>query len=104
VRRVAHVTEVVEVAHPDPDTRVYAVVGELLWASSNDLVYQFDYTGDPRNVVIDLSRSHIWDASTVAALDAITTKYAARGTHVTITGLDEASAARHARLAGHLGG
>ncbi|QDB80661.1 SulP family inorganic anion transporter [Georgenia wutianyii] len=104
VRRVAHVTEVVEVAHPDEDTRVYAVVGELLWASSNDLVYQFDYSGDPQNVVIDLSRSHIWDASTVAALDAITTKYAARGKNVTIIGLDEASAARHARLAGHLGG
>ncbi|WP_454085400.1 SulP family inorganic anion transporter [Georgenia sp. Marseille-Q6866] len=104
VNRVAHFTEVVEVAHPDDDTRVYAVVGELLWASSNDLVYQFDYTGDPKNVVIDLSRSHIWDASTVATLDAITTKYAAKGKNVTITGLNEASAQRHARLAGHLGG
>ncbi|MCM3660893.1 SulP family inorganic anion transporter [Georgenia satyanarayanai] len=104
VNRVAHVTEVVEVAHPDDDTRVYAVVGELLWASSNDLVYQFDYTGDPKNVVIDLSRSHIWDASTVATLDAITTKYAAKGKNVTITGLNEASAQRHARLAGHLAG
>nr|WP_244925430.1 SulP family inorganic anion transporter [Georgenia faecalis] len=103
-RRVAHMTEVVDVAHPDPGTRVYAVVGELFWASSNDLVYQFDYTGDPANVVIDLSRAHVWDASTVATLDAITTKYAAKGTTVTITGLDEASAQRHARLAGHLGG
>ncbi|WP_416380807.1 SulP family inorganic anion transporter [Georgenia sp. H159] len=104
VNRVAHVTEVVEIAHPDEDTRVYAVVGELLWASSNDLVYQFDYTGDPQNVVIDLSQSHIWDASTVATLDAITTKYEAKGKNVTITGLNEASAERHARLAGHLAG
>ncbi len=104
VNRVAHFTEVVEVAHPDEDTRVYAVVGELLWASSNDLIYQFDYTGDPANVVIDLSRSHIWDASTVATLDAITRKYAEKGKTVTITGLNEASAERHARLAGHLGG
>ncbi|WP_413453105.1 SulP family inorganic anion transporter [Georgenia phoenicis] len=104
VNRVSHFTQVVEVAHPDEDTRVYAVVGELLWASSNDLVYQFDYTGDPKNVVIDLSQSHIWDASTVATLDAITTKYAAKGKNVTITGLNEASAERHARLAGHLSG
>ncbi|MEE6280410.1 SulP family inorganic anion transporter [Georgenia sunbinii] len=102
VNRVAHMTEVVEVAHPDADTRVYAVLGELLWASSNDLVYQFDYAGDPQNVVIDLSRSHIWDASTVATLDAITHKYRQRGKNVTITGLNEASAARHGRLAGHL--
>ncbi len=103
VNRVSHFTQVVEVAHPDDDTRVYAVVGELLWASSNDLIYQFDYTGDPRNVVIDLSQSHIWDASTVATLDAITRKYEAKGKSVTITGLNEASAERHARLAGHLG-
>ncbi|MGC0252253.1 SulP family inorganic anion transporter [Pseudactinotalea sp. Z1748] len=102
VNRVAHFTEVIEVDRPDEDTRVYAVIGELLWASSNDLIYQFDYTGDPKNVVIDLSQSHIWDASTVATLDAITTKYADKGKTVTITGLNEASSERHARLAGHL--
>ena len=103
-RRVAHFTEVVDVAHPDEDTRVYAVIGELFFASSNDLIYQFDYVGDPKHVVIDLSRSHIWDASTVATLDAITTKYEAKGKHVTILGLNDASQERHTRLAGHLGG
>ena len=103
-RRVAHFTQVVDVAHPDEDTRVYAVVGELFFASSNDLVTQFDYVGDPRHVVIDLSQSHIWDASTVATLDAIRTKYAARGKDVTVVGLNEASRERHELLAGHLGG
>ncbi len=103
-RRVAHFTTVVDVAHPDEDTRVYAVVGELFFASSNDLVTQFDYAGDPENVVIDLSRSHIWDASTVATLDAIRTKYASRGKTLTVVGLNEASQERHDRLAGHLAG
>jgi SulP family sulfate permease len=103
-RRVAHFTQVVDVAHPDEDTRVYAVVGELFFASSNDLVTQFDYVGDPRNVVIDLSRSHIWDASTVATLDAIETKYAAKGKNVTFTGLNDASQERRERLTGHLSG
>ncbi|MFO6453653.1 MULTISPECIES: SulP family inorganic anion transporter [unclassified Aeromicrobium] len=102
VRRVAHFTEVVDVAHPDPDTRVYKVRGELFFASSNDLVYQFDYAGDPGNIVIDLSESHVWDASSVAALDAIETKYAAKGKTVHIEGLNEASLERHRRLAGHL--
>ena len=102
-RRVAHLTEVIDVAHPDADTRVYAVRGELFFASSNDLIYQFDYAGDPKNVVIDLSESHIWDASTVATLDAITTKYATRGKNVEIVGLDGASAERHLRLSGRLG-
>ena len=103
-RRVAHFTEVIDVAHPDEDTRVYKVVGELFFASSNDLVYQFDYVGDPKNVVIDMSESHIWDASTVASLDAIETKYRSKGKNVSITGLNPESLQRHERLAGHLGG
>jgi SulP family sulfate permease len=102
-RRVAHLTEVVDVDHPDENTRVYAVRGALFFASSNDLIYQFDYVGDPQNVVIDLSESHIWDASTVATLDAITEKYAAKGKSVTIVGLNEASAQRQERLSGKLG-
>ncbi len=103
-RRVAHLTTVTDIAHPDEDTRVYAVEGELFFASSNDLVYQFDYAGDPDNIIIDMSRSHIWDASTVASLDAITTKYAARGKTVTITGMNDNSAQRHQRLSGQLTG
>lgn len=102
-RRVAHLTEVVDVAHPDENTRVYKVRGELFFASSNDLIYQFDYVGDPENIVIDLSDSHIWDASTVATLDAITTKYAAKGKNVEIVGLNAASAERHVRLSGQMG-
>ncbi|QHE72709.1 SulP family inorganic anion transporter [Rhodococcus sp. WAY2] len=102
-RRVAHLTEVVDVAHPDENTRIYKVRGELFFASSNDLIYQFDYVGDPENVIIDLSDSHIWDASTVATLDAITTKYAARGKQAEIVGLNAASAERHVRLSGRMG-
>ena len=103
-RRVAHLTEVVDVAHPDEDTRVYAVRGELFFASSNDLVYRFDYVNDPPNVVIDMSEAHIWDASTVAALDAITGKYAAKGKSARIVGLNDDSATRHGRLSGRLAG
>jgi SulP family sulfate permease len=53
--------------------------------------------------VVDMSGAHIWDASSVAALDAITTKYAARGKQVEILGLNEASASFHENLAGKLG-
>ena len=103
-RRVAHMTEVVDVAHPDENTRVYKVHGELFFASSNDLVYQFDYAGDPENVVIDMSESHIWDASTVASLDAVRTKYAEKNKTASITGMNTASAERHGRLSGHVVG
>ncbi len=102
-RRVAHLTEVAQVAAPDPDTHVYAVTGALFFATSNDLYSQFDYNGAPRNVIIDLSNAHVWDASTVAALDAIQHKFESKGRNVQIVGLNQASAAMHSRLSGHLG-
>jgi SulP family sulfate permease len=104
-RRVAHLTETQRELVENPDGTVtarYTVTGELFFASSNDLYTQFEYANDPDQVVIDLSRSHIWDASTVASLDAITTKYARKGKAVEIVGLNESSAARHGRLTGSL--
>jgi len=102
VRRVAHFTQV-RGTDVDDTTKVYTVTGELFFASSNDLVYQFDYVNDPARVLIDLSQSHIWDASTVATLDAITTKYERHGKRAEIVGLNASSAERHQRLAGQLG-
>ncbi len=101
-RRVAHFTEVVDIGHPDDHTTVYAVRGPLFFASSNDLIYQFDYVGDPEHVIIDLSQSQIYDSSTVASLDAITAKYASKGKRVEIIGLNAPSAAWH-DLSGQLG-
>jgi SulP family sulfate permease len=104
-RRVAHLTkthrELVEGTHGNA-TAVYRVTGELFFASSNDLYTQFEYAEDPDEVVIDLTDSHIWDASTVAALDAITTKYERKGKTVQIVGLNHSSAERHGRLTGEL--
>ena len=53
-------------------------------------------------MVIEPSQSHVWDASIVAALDAVTTKYASKGKRVEIHGLNTASATMHARLSGQL--
>lgn len=103
-RRVAHLAEVTAVIDPDRTTVVYRVTGELFFASSNDLVGRFDYAGDPDRVVVDLSSAHIWDASSVAALDAIGAKYAQRGKTVEITGLNGPSARLHDRLSGELAG
>jgi len=103
-RRVAHFTTVTRLDASDTDDqRVYAVEGELFFASSNDLVYQFDYAGDPRNIVIDMRNAHVWDASTVATLDAIRTKYEAKGKTVTIVGANPDTTERLDRLGGKLG-
>ncbi|WP_114558789.1 SulP family inorganic anion transporter [Desertihabitans aurantiacus] len=105
-RRVAHFATVTRTLREGEDGPVahYHVDGELFFASSNDLTTQFDYVADPARVVVDMRDSHIWDASTVAALDAVVTKYERHDKQVQIVGLNEASAARHGRLSGTLGG
>ncbi|MDF2554384.1 MAG: dauA [Microbacterium sp.] len=104
-RRVAHFATVTRTTDADAaqPTAHYRVDGELFFASSNDLTTQFDYAADPDRVVIDMSRSHVWDASTVAALDAIVTKYARLGKTVVFEGMNEATTAFHDRLSGGLG-
>ncbi len=101
-RRVAHFTSVDAGYGPD-GTRTYRVRGALFFVSSNDLVHQFDYAEDPDDVVVDLSSTSVWDASSVATLDAIRHKYAARGKAVRFTGLDEMSLDRLTKLSGRLG-
>ncbi len=93
-RRVAHLADVTAVVDPDGGQVVYSVTGELFFASSNDLVTRFAYATDPPDkVVIDLSATHIWDASSVAALDAIGTKYAPARQDRRDRGLNRPSAA-----------
>jgi SulP family sulfate permease len=104
-RRVAHFVSVERTLPLDESTPTayYTVTGELFFASSNDLTTQFEYAADPDRIVIDMSNSHIWDASTVAALDAITDKYKRHGKRVNLLGMNEASTTMHTLLAGNLG-
>lgn len=105
VRRVAHLIEVRREVKTEGDQQVayYTVQGQLLFASSNDLTTLFEYTADPEHIVIDLSQSHIWDASTVAALDTIQTKYRQHDKTVEFVGMNEFTTAFHSRLTGELG-
>ena len=105
-RRVAHFVTVTRTLPEDEQvpTAHYAVEGELFFASSNDLTTQFEYADDPERVIIDMSNSHIWDASTVAALDAIMFKYENHGKRVILEGMNDATTLLHGRLTGNLGG
>ena len=101
-QRVSRLVTVVREVHDD-GTAVYRVRGALFFASSDDLYSQFQYALDPARVVVDLTEAHVWDASTVAALDAVQTKYARHGVQVEVRGLNQASADMHGRLTGRLG-
>lgn len=104
-RRVAHFVTV-ERSLEEVDgvpVATYKVDGELFFASSNDLYTQFEYALDPGRVVIDMHASHLWDASTIASLDAITEKYRHHGKSVEVVGLNDASLLMRQRLGGRLG-
>lgn len=103
-RRVAHLVTVERVSESSDSAEDASVAyGEPFFASNKDLVYRFHYSDDPQNADIGLSHPHIWDAFTVAALDAITTTAQGQRVEIEIIGLNENSADRHDRLSGHLG-
>jgi SulP family sulfate permease len=104
-RRVAHFVTVERtvISINGQETASYVVDGELFFASSNDLYTQFEYALDPEHVIIDMHASHLWDASTIATLDAITDKYHKHGKDVKIIGLNDASTLMRERLKGKLG-
>ncbi|MDP9981033.1 hypothetical protein J2W14_000409 [Pseudarthrobacter oxydans] len=49
-------------------------------------------------MVIDMGASRLWDASTIASLDAITEKYRHHGKSVDVGGLNDASLLMRQRL------
>ncbi|RJT96644.1 SulP family inorganic anion transporter [Arthrobacter frigidicola] len=104
-RRVAHFVTIERTEETINGERhaTYTVNGELFFASSNDLYTQFNYAKDPHKVIIDMHGSHLWDASTIAALDAIQEKYRSHRTEVKVVGLNEASTLMRERLGGKLG-
>jgi SulP family sulfate permease len=99
-RKVAHLVDVERVVDPDGTAVFYSVKGELFFASDQELIDSFDYADDPSRVIIDFSHAHVWDASAVAALDAIEQHYARHGAGVEINGLNEPSAELHETLSG----
>jgi SulP family sulfate permease len=101
-RKVAHLVDVSRVLDPDGTSVLYSVRGELFFASDQELVDSFDYANDPERVLIDFSDAHVWDASAVAALDAIEQHYSRHGCSVEINGLNEHSAELHGTLSGQM--
>jgi sulfate permease, SulP family len=81
----------------------YPVNGELFFAAFKSLYIQCDYAEDPQHTVIDVSGSHLWDASAIAALDSVEEKYHRCGKQEETTGLNIASRALRARMSGLLG-
>lgn len=70
---------------------IYAVEGQLFFASVEGFVDSFDFNTENSEVIIDFSNAHIWDDSAVGAIDKVVMKYRENNNHVTIKNLNSAS-------------
>ena len=99
--KIAQIFRVTSTLSEDGRERVYVVEGQIFFASSDDFLASFDFREALERVVIDVSRAHIWDISSVAALDMAVLKFRRDGATVEIVGLNEASETIVDRLAIH---
>jgi sulfate permease, SulP family len=81
--------------------RTYLVEGQIFFASADAFMAAFDFREALKKVTIDISHAHIWDISSVAALDMVVLKFRREGAEVEIVGINEASETIVDKLAIH---
>ena len=88
--------------------RTYIVEGQLFYGSVEDFMNAFDFKEALDKVIIDVSRAHIWDISSVQALDLVILKFRRDGAEVEVIGMNDGQRnhrrqACHSRQAGRHG-
>jgi len=99
--KIAQIFRVTSTLSEDGRARTYKVEGQVFFASAEDFMAAFDFREALERVTIDVSRAHIWDISSVAALDMIVLKFRREGAEVELIGLNKASETIVDRLAIH---
>ena len=99
--KIAQIFRVTSTLSVDGTARTYVVEGQVFFASADDFTAAFDFKEALERVTIDVSRAHIWDISSVAALDMIVLKFRREGAEVEIIGLNQASETIVDKLAVH---
>jgi len=77
-RKVAEVAFMDDVLSDDGRERTYAVTGQLFFATVPGFLAHFNFHEDVDRVMLDLSGSHIWDHSSVAAIDKAVLRFRRR--------------------------
>ena len=99
--KIAQIFRVTSEASADGRSRRYFVRGQLFYASVREFNAAFDFHEGLDEVVIDVSQAHIWDISSVAAVDMVVLKFRREGTKAELVGMNEASETLVDRLALH---
>jgi len=89
--KIAQIFRVTSTLSGDGKSRTYLVEGQLFFASVDDFNRSFDFKEALEEVIIDVGRAHIWDISSVTAIDLMVLKFRREGARVEIIGLNEAS-------------
>ncbi len=99
--KVAQIFRVTSTLSDDGTHRTYLVEGQVFFASTEDFLAAFDFKEALEKVTIDVSGAHIWDISSVAAVDIVILKFRRDGAEVEMIGLNKASETIVDRLAIH---
>jgi SulP family sulfate permease len=99
--KIAQLFRISSTLSEDGRVRTYVLEGQLFYGSTEDFANAFDFGEAPERVVIDVSRAHIWDISSVQALDMAILKFRREGADVEVIGMNAASETLVDKLAIH---
>jgi SulP family sulfate permease len=99
--KIAQLFRVTSTISADGRVRTYRVEGQLFYASVEDFMNAFDFKEALDRVIIDVTHAHIWDISSVQALDMAVLKFRRDGAEVEIVGMNAASETLVDKLAIH---
>jgi SulP family sulfate permease len=99
--KIAQLFNVTSTISKDGRERTYRVQGQLFYGSVEDFMNAFDFKEALDKVVIDVSLAHIWDISSVQALDMAVLKFRRDGAEVEIVGMNAATETIVDKLATH---
>lgn len=100
-RKIAALAEVTSELNEDASVRTYYVTGQIFFVSVESFLNSFKYKEDLDQVVLDLTHAHLWDQSSVDAVDKVVFRFRKQKVDVQLQGLNEASATLIERLAIH---
>ncbi|HEV7345213.1 MAG TPA: SulP family inorganic anion transporter [Devosia sp.] len=99
--KISQIFRITSELSADGRERTYVVEGQVFFASVEDFTSAFDFKESLEKVTIDVTHAHIWDISSVQALDMIVLKFRREGAEVNLVGMNDASETIVDRLAIH---
>ena len=99
--KIAQLFRITSTLSADGRQRTYVLEGQLFYGAAEDFADAFDFREALDRVTIDVSQAHIWDISSVQALDMAILKFRREGSEVEVVGMNDATETLVDKLAIH---